>query len=76
MIPTRREMDELSYDETLLRGISQAVRSTHISDRNANRRMDPRIVVYASRSVEFSQRLGDQNMRIRNETADLYEDIG
>jgi hypothetical protein len=37
--------------------------------------MDPRVVVYPSRLVEFSQRLGNQNMRTLNEMADFYEGI-
>jgi hypothetical protein len=37
--------------------------------------MDQGTIIYRSCPVEFSQRLGNQNMRIRNEIAGFDEDI-
>jgi preprotein translocase subunit Sec61beta len=37
--------------------------------------MDPRVIVYLSRLVAFSQRSGNQNMRRMNEMAVYYEDM-
>jgi hypothetical protein len=37
--------------------------------------MDLIVIVWDSRLVNFSQRLGNQNMRIVNEMAEYYKDV-
>jgi hypothetical protein len=59
----------------LSRGVSQAIRWAHLSDRKANGRMNPRTIVYLSGLVEFTRRLRNSNTRISNEMASFYDDI-
>jgi hypothetical protein len=55
MIRTGQESDELSYDQTPLRGVAAPVRSTHLFERTANHRMDPQTTVYAdSQKPEYA----------------------
>jgi hypothetical protein len=68
MIRTFRQPGELSHEQTLLRGISAAVRWIPIFDRTATRRLDQSF-------QELTLKLRDPNMRNMNEKVDFYEDI-
>jgi hypothetical protein len=54
MIRIYRKSDDMTREQTLLPGSIQTVCWTYISDRSANRRMDPRVIIYPSRVVELS----------------------
>jgi hypothetical protein len=75
LIQTGHEFDEMTYDQTLLRGVNQAARWTHNSDRGANRRMVPRIIVYPTRLEELYRQLCDPRTRTFDESYTLHEEI-
>jgi hypothetical protein len=73
MIQSHHELNDLSYDQTLLRWISAAVGWTPISDRSANRRMDQSVIIYSERLRESTQSLRNPNVRIMKEIVEFTE---
>jgi hypothetical protein len=61
IIRTDREADELSHEQTLLNGVYDVVSWTHLLERLATRRIDPRKVVHHSTMTEFAEMVAGMN---------------
>lgn len=74
MIRSRREPNESSGEQTLLRVIYDAVHWTYLSDRLAIRMLDPHTIVYPSHFTEFVQSVGAGNGKMVDPEAIAYDE--